>query len=671
MNLRVPVVVQLDEIPAKLRPGLYCARADAPAFAELYALVLAGEAALIGTKWDVDGEKVIAVSVADKSPKASQKDFFGRLLRVQSNLHGMRPNATIGIGAQFFSTALRTYRGWQEAWWREAIQNSVDAGATKLTCCAEKLPDGNVRVSITDNGQGMSREILLDKFLVLGGTTKGAGSGSTGGFGKAKELLILPWLGWEIQTLGLTVTGENISYEVRETPHFAGTRLTVIMPENASSAERATTVKDCSNFLQKCHLPGVKITLSDGAGNDEECTWANLKAGEPMRSFGSGTAEVSFAEGHKKKQRIENNILFRAKTANGRGSLFMWSEYCPDAIKGQLVVEILKPTIELLNDNRQSWRNYLMENQISAFKNELAADTKSALKKKTKEPERIKYEGTGTFKTDVQYKCRQRAAAFMGATAGFTDEATLANKKKLNELIENLVEVAREAEKYEPELPPGDVTGFGASPALVELLLGSMKLKTSSQLVAASKQLAWKPSFYLYSEIEGYKIPKRFRPEGMTPPIRKMARMWAELCRAVLTTLGSESEFGVGFLFDDGSNSEGSRAAASCVTEGGENWLLINPLKSDDDVLSISDEDDLYHMFACAVHECTHMFDRISRHNEEFSSAITKNFGLCARLAKELPAIKKIVLAEERMAPKPEKGSSGRTPSPTARERWV
>ena len=42
----------------------------------------------------------------------------------------------ITIPREYYQTAKKTYGdyNWQEAWWREAIQNSVDAGATEIYC---------------------------------------------------------------------------------------------------------------------------------------------------------------------------------------------------------------------------------------------------------------------------------------------------------------------------------------------------------------------------------------------------------------------------------------------------------------------------------------------------------------------------------------------------------
>jgi hypothetical protein len=46
------------------------------------------------------------------------------------------------------------------------------------------------------------------------------------------------------------------------------------------------------------------------------------------------------------------------------------------------------------------------------------------------------------------------------------------------------------------------------------------------------------------------------------------------------------------------------------------------------EIFSIRNKAHINDLFALALHECTHMVDGISRHDENFSSALTRNIGL-------------------------------------------
>jgi hypothetical protein len=152
-----------------------------------------------------------------------------------------------------------------------------------------------------------------------------------------------------------------------------------------------------------------------------------------------------------------------------------------------------------------------------------------------------------------------------------------------------------------------------------------------NHLEAAVKQLVWEPDFFLVNEVEGYKVPKKFYPESMTPTILKLAKTWTELCRYVLMQLGSEEHFGVGFVFSED-------AAAQAITDEDregrtEKWIMLNPFKDVRERREIwrpAQDSDLKWLYAAAIHEATHIADRISYHDESFARALTNNMAKCA-----------------------------------------
>ena len=206
------------------------AAADELEYGGLLAIAELGRATLLGERYTDRGVKEIAVDVGNRRKR-------------------LVPNAQIRIGREFFTTALRDYEDWPEKWWREAVQNAVDAGACNITCAVEHHP-GGVAVSCEDDGSGMDEDVLINKFLVLGGTTKVTGE-TTGGFGKAKELLVLPWLEWEVHSRDRLVRGSGTYYEVSAARERHGTRLAVLMP-----TDQATQAPAAISFINKCEIRG-------------------------------------------------------------------------------------------------------------------------------------------------------------------------------------------------------------------------------------------------------------------------------------------------------------------------------------------------------------------------------------------------------------------------------
>ena len=70
-----------------------------------------------------------------------------------------------------------------------------------------------------------------------------------------------------------------------------------------------------------------------------------------------------------------------------------------------------------------------------------------------------------------------------------------------------------------------------------------------------------------------------------------------------------------------------------------KHWLLINPVdiirkSTKNEPWRLSDEEHIRYLYACAIHEATHMADDIHDHMVAFASAITVNMAICADLNK-------------------------------------
>ena len=602
-----------------MEPGIYIAREDDPDYGPLLAMTLTGEAKLIGERYDVDGKKEIAASVGMREPRRGE----------------MVPNVevTLGIGAEYFALALKDYANWVEVWWREAIQNGVDAGAHNISIVVEQQTDGTWLVSCQDDGRGMDEDVLVNKFMQLGGTTKKAG-GTTGGFGKAKEVLILPWIAYEIHTRDRVLKGAGSKSDMQTATYLQGTRISVMMP-----ADNTTTAAAAIAFIGQCYIPGVRFTVNG------EVVKAKLKRGPVIREI-EGIAEVCHEA--KLKDRFAGKMIVRVK--NEDVSLAMFSKYVDSDLPGQITVEIIGRSTEILTANRDGFRDWRLSSAIDKFVGELAADVSSALKRK-KGIIREKFEGE-RFKADAP-----RREAALVQTLGSMEPQGKKEKKGAHQLSDEQITTIGSVltELIESAGPmPEEGLVFRSTAEMGEVILHGMAVRGATHLEAIAKQLAWQPAFYLMNDVEDWKVPKKFYPDSMTRQVRLLAALWAEMCRFVLMQLGSAQEFGVGFCFDES-------AAAKCAPEGRENWLLLNPIikydpRQDDEILNISHDVTLRkgdvsvedYLYALAVHECTHMADGISYHNEAFSSALTFNIAHTANKDKQVRALKRIVLAREK-----------------------
>jgi len=117
----------------------------------------------------------------------------------------------------FLKMATIDYSDWKMAIVREFVQNSYDAGATEIRFYGE-----NVKLTVKDNGSGMTEQVIRERLLTLGGSLKNAGS--VGGLGKAKEILYFSWANWEIHSQDIMVIGEGNQFELTTgNPFIPGT----------------------------------------------------------------------------------------------------------------------------------------------------------------------------------------------------------------------------------------------------------------------------------------------------------------------------------------------------------------------------------------------------------------------------------------------------------------
>lgn len=233
--------------------------------------------------------------------------------------------AQIKIDPRYWDGVKNDYSDWRFAWVREAGQNSLDAGATRIDITLNDLGD-RVQVTWRDNGCGMDQSVLINKFLAMGASGKEFG-GTTGGFGKAKELLLLTHIEYQVSTMNFRVQGRHAEYEFTDShPHIDGTELVVTMDERRYLLQSAIE-KWVNNTTTQCvfYLDGELLeTAGPLSGLRRDLSWSKLY------ECGDNTNQISV--------RMNGQLMFTRYTS----------------VRASLVLELIGNSSDYMTSNRDS-----------------------------------------------------------------------------------------------------------------------------------------------------------------------------------------------------------------------------------------------------------------------------------------------------------------------------
>lgn len=599
---------------------------------------------------------------------------------------------------------------WQPAWWREALQNAIDAVRgqiregirTDKTIELNSSLDDNTKewtVSCLDHGGGMTSQVFYDAFFTLGGTAKPAGS--VGGFGEAKLLLLCPWLRWSVRSQDYEITGSaDACSEPQPRPYIDGTKLTAVMQKGLYYEGHYplwTHVDKARKILEKSYLPDITIKLNGEVVPANKAPGPVLagpayfdvelrdEAGNYKETVKAGYT-IHYKEPSEKAKQDAEWSLSRFKILYRIGGLYMFETDAPKGVHADLCIEFIGHSKYLLNPNRTKVENTAVAKSIDAFITKLIVDPGTVLYGNLGKGSREIFTGSGRFTAEedlAQAKAHAGTIWSNGPTPKEVEDDTPPPPRKLTE--EERREIAEQAELRrqkeaarkeeerrqqeeedqrrrergeEPEDKPVEKEMDAASPEIA-VEISKVNVQTKAQLEAMLMQLAWRPDYllenlllrrqdqlvddmgwdYVYGEAggKGWKTPKEFHPKTMSRRVQRLLVVWTELCRFVLVQLGCSRKYGVGFVFSH---------KVSGLTIGVRNddcWILLNPYKDRavnpgmegqpgggfTKLFNPDDPADLKHMYAVAIHECTHV-EGYSGHNESFSSAMTLNIAQCA-----------------------------------------
>jgi len=631
---------------------------------------------------------------------------------------------TIGISEEFAQSPLATYEDWQSAWWREVLQNSVDAKAANVWLIFRRAEDGFV-VGCEDDGVGMTKDQLLANFLALAGTGK-KGVRATGGFGKAKEIILFPWLSYEIRTVVQVndyevewtwVQGQGVRHTAPRTGRMSieeaiasrqqahpghdratGTMLRVKMP--LEEALRTSTAY-ANTVVGMSHVPGVNLYM-----NEERLSFTlGLTGGEVVRQWDDPDtgAQVRVTV-------VRGNVLDTRKIPVRQNGLYMFpGPYQPDGVDGQVLIECIGNAKAFFTDNRDGFR-YPFSSKLNDFIKDLAVEGEFALRPSTVPASTIYHgEDLDAFQDpnfeEAESRIRDLGDQIFDRIRGEGREdkdippavVEPENQLTAEEAADLFREVARATDSLKQTLDKSraiDVT-IEESEAREALSIIPVKPGRYGENTLANG-LIWTPNTLIRQGRKSIPVPPEYEvsPDMGNYP-RVLLHIWAAACRWVAIALGLNlHKVGVGFTFDW--DERGRETLGSFYTNrawefhdenvSGE-WLLISPAYAvatsrnefNDPVTfkiipryHLNRDDDLLTICAIAVHEVTHMELPGVDHDVQFAYAVTKNMVLMPRLftlvkkavqrAKEIYGIKRLVTPKESPLKKKKAKRKKRTP---------
>ena len=477
---------------------------------------------------------------------------------------------TISLSASFFTKELQAYSDWRSAFWRELLQNAVDAKASKIQITIRPEGEGCV-VTFQDDGPGMTRDTLEQVYFVVGETTKSSGD-SIGGFGRARVLTCFGHASWKILTNEWCCTGCGTQYEISPMETRQDGCLIRVAIVLASAAEMGDALV---LYLQSCQL-GCEVWVN-GALFDR---WAyrNRIAGQ-----------LSFGKVFVNKSKARYSVLVRV---NG---VQMFSRYTQAA--WQIVIEIDPArSREILTSNRDGLTSRAAR-ELDDFIGSIWVSPVSAV--------RPRYQ---SFEEDD------------GAPV------YLVRKKKAED-----VEDADYDEESSQQLPAQSVQE-AVSPAPAYVPLCEKSGRVSSFRDTAPSPLQTSPGKrtgpgYVFSVACSSRpllaAAKAFRPEVIGGRRLKLLEQWTAACKLAAEEFAElEDEafaFRTGFTFVE-------EDLASCSLRGGIGDLLLRPVLLNGQLAyQLSSAADMSRLLALAAHEVVHLSYR--DHDEMFARALTMLMG--------------------------------------------
>lgn len=492
--------------------------------------------------------------------------------------------------------------GVDACFWRELLQNARDAGASRVD--AEVKTEGDVTVlAFTDNGRGMSREVLEGGMLTYAGSVKP--TGAAGGFGMAKCLLVFAPNSVKIETNELAVMVEGINYEYLpvSTP-ISGTRYTVTIDNTGYAPEKriTPTVEGLRFLLARCDMGNVRVYCNGERIHDSKLP----DDAEPIRTwddFKTKAYHLPRVRSVLKNREGENVMVIQHR------GIWVMDQVISDEVKGQVWVNIGEEPRKVLNAARVSLASYDLRSRIDTFLRDIARSPKQALK--TKKYTRRWDGGLTTIASAKQ------AAALI--TASFTAPAESRKGAPVNIAIADQCELLRELADAALSASGGNDSNRVTAEYLEPHRLGIETDTSTEEIAKKLATLVWAPAMMVVNEREA-PVHHQWLPESMGKKAKRILTVWSEMVKQfLLLSKAYGCTFGVGFIFSDDTLAEWRKE------DDGTVWFLVNPIDNADGRIrfNLSDDADRAQMISEAAHEVCHEIITNSWHGDDFACMLT------------------------------------------------
>ncbi|MFM9826428.1 ATP-binding protein [Flavobacterium sp.] len=480
---------------------------------------------------------------------------------------------TLTISPRFFAIEKKNYTDWKFAFWRELFQNSLDAGAGKIECLITESGENHSIIQFNDDGKGMSQKVLEDVFLTMGETSKLDGE-TKGGYGKARNLTCFSADYYKIISQDYICEGIGANYEIKKGKQF-------VRGVKFEAKIEATKDELIERFKQIVYLSRINsIVILNGE---------NLNDSYRMGTF-CREMDCGFVYANKSNEKIKNKLIVRVD------GLVTFVHYT--AAKAGVTVEIhLKNSRDILSATRDNL-NYKYKTQLDEFLGELAADTTSALKDRSRRF--IKY--------------INKSKAFVSRIKEILSSG---KEVSINQIIPaNLIPAAQTAivKQIINSSPDSSYSGGDVG-------LGSRVLPLSQEYLTKST-CPILDSMVIYSDTNNEnikKVIKFYDPTENNGTIgadrHKFIKQWKSICEIIGEELSNltktEYLWAVGWVFDDD-------AIAMHMKNEGVSYVMINPVNNEGKLkYSLNNKKDLTRLTVSACHEFVHVAG-FNLHNQDF-----------------------------------------------------
>lgn len=485
---------------------------------------------------------------------------------------------SVRVGHQFYIKERNAYSNPFEAFVREFIQNSFDAKASNINL----FWDGST-YSVLDNGIGMDIDTLNNVFLVLGETTK-SGSGSIGGFGRARMLQLFAHPEWSIQSQNWTIKGFGGDYLEPELndDYFRGCHFQVKMdltPKHSYNSEPDMKYVT-ESYLKKCEIIFPNVYF-----NGELFTDYLIKTEQIKELFINGKLFATVYKTNKKQNRCYVRI-------NG---IAMFDDYIDP--NESLVFEI-NPELsrDALTSNRDSFNTDYRE-VYNAFIEEVTKDYKAILDANKKSFRKIYGSPMEKRKSTVTSKNKQSAKAKIAYTSAMKGSTT---GKVRSGTVDNLINA--------------DLNVVSVSNDIMDIAYTAQDSHYDELVKCALIDIPATEDNKYFKAAMSWDLDKLDKNSDRF----MLLKLWCVLIDSVLDLVCEKYDvsisYGVGLTFD-------TECEANHHKEDSIHYFAFNPIDKNTYKIKYSLKNSVGDLLALAVHEVTHYFQ--SYHDEWFACRMT------------------------------------------------